>query len=91
MKEALKKDGDLHHPRRIAEIIREFGSLTYNIGPYLLRALLPWHNPRCEDDPRWMKDWISGHAALPSGALVPLVDTNNPDMPVPFPSREVPT
>jgi predicted metal-dependent hydrolase len=87
MKEALKKDGDLYHPRRIAEIIRELASLAHNVGAYLLRALLPWHNPRCEEDPRWMKDWIAGHAALPSGALLPLVDTSNPDMPVPFPSH----
>ena len=35
----------------IAEIIRELASLAHNIGAYLLRALLPWHNPRCEEDP----------------------------------------
>ena len=84
---ALKKDGDLYEPRRIAEMFRLAGSLAWNVGPYLLRALLPWHNPRREEDPRWMKDWIMGHAALPSGALIPLVDTDNPDMPVPFPQQ----
>jgi hypothetical protein len=31
-----------------------------------------------------MMDWIKGYAKLPKGALIPLVDTNNPEMPVPF-------
>jgi hypothetical protein len=31
-----------------------------------------------------MKDWIKGYATLPEGALIPLVDTNNPEMPIPF-------
>lgn len=81
---ALRKDGILKQPRCIAEIIRELASLTWNVGPYLLRALLPWHTPRCEEDPQWMQDWIAGHAELPAGALIPLVDTNDPVMPVPF-------
>lgn len=81
---ALRKDGILKQPRCIAEIIRELVSLTWNVGPYLLRALLPWHTPRCEEDPQWMQDWIAGHAELPAGALIPLVDTNDPVMPVPF-------
>ncbi|MCZ6892759.1 MAG: metal-dependent hydrolase [Gammaproteobacteria bacterium] len=81
---ALKKDGKLYHPKCIAAIIREIFGVIRNVGPYLLRALLPWHNPRCEDDPQWMKDWIAGHAALPSDALLPLVDTDHPDIPVPF-------
>jgi len=81
---ALKKDGLLWRPRIIAELIRETGSLVWNVGPYLLRALLPWHNPRGEMDPQWMRDWIAGHATLPAGAMIPLVDTNTFDMPVPF-------
>jgi predicted metal-dependent hydrolase len=81
---ALRKDGDLKTPKRIWEICRELASMTRNVAPFLLRALLPRHNPRTDDDPRWMKDWITGHAMLPAGALVPLVDTDHPDMPVPF-------
>ena len=82
---ALRKDGDLYSPRRLAEVCREVFSLFWNVGPFLLRALLPWYNPRGEDDPRWMKDWVAGHAKLPAGALIPLVDTADRNMPVPFP------
>jgi len=46
--------------------------------------LLPGFNPRNEADPQWMMDWIKGYAKLPKGALIPLVDTSNPEMPVPF-------
>ncbi len=82
---ALKKDRALRQPRNLIALVREISSMIFNVGPYLLRALLPWHNPRCEDDPKWMRDWIAGHAALPAGELLPLVDTKSPDMPVPFP------
>ncbi len=81
---ALKKDRALRKPRNLIAFVREISSMIFNVGPYLLRALLPWHNPRCEDDPKWMRDWIAGHAALPAGELLPLVDTKSPDMPVPF-------
>ena len=55
------------------------------LDDFLLRALLPGHNPRGEADPEWMCAWTTGHAALPSAAPLPLVDTADPDMPVPFP------
>jgi hypothetical protein len=58
--------------------------MVFNVAPYLLRALLPWHNPRRDQDPQWMKDWIRGYAKLPKGAMLPLVDTSDPVMPVPF-------
>ena len=81
---ALKKDKALHKPRDIVTFVREISSLLFNVGPYLLRALLPWHNPRCEEDPKWMRDWCDGHAKLPAGELIPLIDTTSADMPVPF-------
>jgi len=81
---ALKKDKALGKPATMLGLVREVSSMIYNVGPYLLRALSPWHNPRCEDDPAWMKDWIAGHAELSADALIPLVDTNSDDMPVPF-------
>lgn len=81
---ALRKDAVLQQPRVVAQVIRETCSLIWNVGPYLLRALSPRHNPRGEVDPQWMQDWIAGHASLPAGAMIPLVDTNTLDMPVPF-------
>ncbi len=82
---ALRAEGSLYRPRTLAGIVRELASVAWNVGPYLLRALLPGYNPRCEDDPQWFKDWIAGHARLAPGARLPLVDTRDPDMPVPFP------
>ena len=67
-------------------ILKEIFSVVTNVGPYLLRALLPGHNPRCEHDPKWMRDWLDGHKRLGKGEKLPLVDTKNPEMPVPFAS-----
>lgn len=81
---ALRKDRALRKPRVLAAVVRELSAMVVNVGPYLLRALLPRHNPRCEEDPQWMKDWIAGHATLQPGELLPLVDTKSTEMPVPF-------
>ncbi len=81
---ALRKDQSLTKPATWWSLTREISGLLFNVGPYLLRALLPWHNPRCEDDPQWMKDWTNGHARMAPGSPMPLLDTNSDDMPVPF-------
>jgi len=81
---ALRKDGLTRSPRILGELARETASLIRHVGPYLLRALLPRHNPRGEADPEWMQEWVDGHASLPPGSDMPLVDTHSFDMPVPF-------
>ena len=81
---ALKKDGALGELQCLTKIIQHFCSLLWNVGPFLLRALLPWHNPRGEADPEWMKQWVAGHAELSADDRLPLVDTSDPEMPVPF-------
>lgn len=85
---ALKKDGVLHKPRTWLELTREMASMIYNVGPFLLRALLPWHDARDEIDPEWMQQWIKGYAAMPAEAPLPLMDTAHPDMPIPFKSAQ---
>ena len=81
---ALKKDKVLFRPKTLFGILREISSLCFNVGPFMLRALMPGFNPRQEKEPQWMMDWIKGYATLPAGASIPLVDTSDPDMPVPF-------
>ncbi len=81
---ALKKDGLWGKPRTMLAVLRELGNVVINMGPTLLRALSPRHNPRCDEDPQWQKDWVTGHRALPQGAALPLLDTQNPAIPVPF-------
>lgn len=49
---ALRKDGDGFGVRRLAEVATKIGSLLRHLVPPLLRALLPGHNPRAEQDPR---------------------------------------
>ena len=81
---ALRKDGDLFSVRRLAEVATEVGSLLRHLAPPLLRALRPSYNPRSEQDPQWMKDWVAGHAALPADAMLPLIDTHSAELPPPF-------
>lgn len=79
----LKKRGELASLRRLWETLRLLGAMTWHVGPFMLRALLPGHNPRRDADPQWMHDWVAAYAALPEGALIPLLDTADPDIPVP--------
>lgn len=88
MGRAMKKDRTLHTFGGYFGIARELFDLAINVGPFLLRALLPWHSPRGEDDPQWMRDWIAGHKQLAPGALLPLVDTMDPEIPVPFSAQK---
>ena len=81
---ALKKDGVLHKPSTWLELTREMASMSYNVGPFLLRALLPWHDARDEIDPEWMQQWIKGYSTMPAEMPLPLIDTAHPDMPIPF-------
>jgi hypothetical protein len=81
---ALRKDGDLFSIRRLAEVAVEVAALLRHLAPPLLRALRPSYDPRREPDPQWMQDWVAGHAALPAGAALPLLDTRSADLPVPF-------
>ena len=80
----LKKDGILYRPRTILGVIRQLGSFVINVGPFMFRALLPGFNPRKEKDPQWMKEWVEGYDTLPPGATMPLLDTSDARMPVPF-------
>lgn len=81
---ALKKDGVLSKPSTWWELTREMTSMIYNVGPFLLRALLPWHDARSEKDPEYMQMWVNGYETMPAGQKIPLIDTRHPDMPVPF-------
>jgi len=84
MFQSLRKDGMWPGFGVLRDLLREVSSMVWHVGPYLLRALLPGYNPRQDPDPRWQQDWIAGHRALPTGASLPLLDTNDPDIPVPF-------
>lgn len=84
-KAILQKDGLWSKLSSRLRLARHLGSFVRNVGPYLLRAALPGHDPRSERDPQWVMDWIAGYASAPPG-MIPLLDTAHPQMPVPFPS-----
>ncbi len=84
----LKKDKLLYRPLTMLKIIKELSLFMVNVGPFCFRALLPGFNPRKERDPQWMRDWVKGYTTLPKDALIPLLDTSDPFMPVPFRTAE---
>ena len=81
---ALKKDRLLSKPLTYFLLVKEAMALIWNVHPYMLHALLPWHNPRSFEDPDWMLEWIKGHSSHDNNKPIPLVDTSHPDIPVPF-------
>lgn len=80
----LRKNGLLPKPRTMLNILKELGSAVWNVAPFMFRALLPGYNPRQEREPQWYEDWLIGHATLNKNDPLPLVDTTDPEMPVPF-------
>ncbi len=80
---ALKKDRLLWTFKGQLGIARVLGSVVWNVGPALLNALLPWHNPRNTKDAKWAREWLGAYPTI-DPAEQPLIDTAHPDMPVPF-------
>lgn len=82
-KTILKKDGLWRNFRSRLRLARFLSAFVYHVGPYLLRGALPGHDPRHEKDPQWVLDWLDGYDNAPVGKP-PLINTNDPQMPVPF-------
>ena len=80
----LKKDGRWRNPRSRLRLWRRTWAFWLAVVPGAIRSALPGHDPRREDDPQWVLDWIAGYAAAPP-EYVPMLDTSHPDIPVPFP------
>ncbi|MGH8506899.1 MAG: metal-dependent hydrolase [Stenotrophobium sp.] len=79
----LKKDGLWSSWRSRLLLAAEITGFMRHVGPYLLRALLPWHSPRFERDLDWVSEWIARFPSDGTSVSIPLVDTSHPDMPVP--------
>ena len=79
----LKKDGRWRQLRSRLRLARRLGSFVRTVAPYLLRAALPGHTPRREQEPQWAQDWIEQYQHAPEG-YIPLLDTSSATMPVPF-------
>lgn len=79
----LKRDGLWKSWQSRLKLAKSLFSFLANAMPFLLRAALPGHDPRAEVDLQWVIDWLKAYNQLPAGT-VPLVDTNDPEMPVPY-------
>lgn len=81
--EMLKVDGRWRNPKARWRLWKRTGSFFAAVLPVVLRSALPSHDPRDHADPRWVRDWIAGYATT-QGDSVPLIDTSDDNMPVPF-------
>lgn len=85
-KQMLRTDGlwfSLHSRLRLAW---QLGRFLRHALPSMLRALLPSYDPRHIADHAWTLEWLRRSSALGEYVSPPLIDTNDPEMPVPFPA-----
>lgn len=83
----LRHDGRWHSLRGRLRVWRWSARFIAGAGPTLLKALLPYHDPRDVRTHPWVEQWIAGYAGLdPAGKtrIMPLIDTASSTMPVPF-------
>lgn len=83
-KAILRHDGLWSNLRSRGRLAARLADFVRHAAPFLLRSTLPGHNPRQESDPQWVLDWLAGHAKHGSN-VIPLIDTHDPMMPVPYP------
>lgn len=83
----LKHDGRWKNFRNRLSVYGWVVRFFAGAGPALLRAMLPFHDPRHVKNHPWVDEWIAGHARVMGDkgrAEMPLIDTSSPAMPVPF-------
>lgn len=79
----LQQDGRWTNLKSRLRLLQTLLDFALHVGPYILRGALPGHNPRNEKNLQWVTDWINGYEST-APAEVPLVDTSDPVIPVPF-------
>jgi predicted metal-dependent hydrolase len=79
----LKTDGRWRDLRSRARLWRRTAEFFVAIAPTVARSASPRHDPRHDPDPPWVRQWIAGYAAADPTA-VPLLDTSDPTIPIPF-------
>ncbi|MEM8621098.1 MAG: metal-dependent hydrolase [Actinomycetota bacterium] len=81
--EMLKVDGRWRSLRSRWRLWKRTAEFFVNVLPVVIRSMSPAHDPRDHADPHWVREWINGYAAASDGP-VPLLDTSDAEMPVPF-------
>lgn len=80
----LKVDGRWRNLRSRWRLWKRTAAFFAAILPVVVRSVLPSHDPRNHSDPAWVREWIAGYATNDPEST-PLLDTSDPDIPVPFP------
>lgn len=84
----LRHDGMWRRPASRLKVWWHALVFVQNALPFLIRAALPGHDPRHENDPDWVREWIEGYDALvaDSGepAEIPSVNPAASGIPTPF-------
>jgi len=81
--EMLKVDGRWRNVQSRWRLWKRTAEFVTAVLPVVARSMLPSHDPRHHDDPRWVREWIDGYATAEDNS-VPLLDTSDRDIPVPF-------
>jgi predicted metal-dependent hydrolase len=80
----LEKDGLWRTWRSRIRLWRRIAQFGRHVVPFMLRSLLPGHDPAQEPDPVWVRAWIEGYARTATPGSIPLIDTASADMPPPY-------
>jgi predicted metal-dependent hydrolase len=79
----LSKDGLWFDMRSRLRLYKMIGRAFANIGPVMMKSLLPGYHPSKVKDPDWVIRWAHAYAGLKENEI-PLLDTSDPDIPAHF-------
>lgn len=79
----LIKDGLWHDMRSRWRLYKMIARAFANVGPALVKSLLPGYHPSKVKDPDWVIRWAQAYAGLQENEI-PLLDTSDPDIPAHF-------
>jgi predicted metal-dependent hydrolase len=65
----LKRDGRWRSVRSRLRLWRQVGGFVVAVGPAIMRAMAPGHDPRNDEDPDWVDTWRTAYDNLEAGTL----------------------
>lgn len=84
----LEHDGLWRRPESRLKVWGHALRFLWHTMPFLIRAALPGHDPRHEQDVAWVREWITGYDALVARSgepqVMPMIDPSAPGIPTPF-------
>ena len=87
MLSALRRDSKDNLFRRTWGVVCQFSSIVVKVGPFMVRALGPNYNPRQENEPEWLDQWLSFNEEVDNQGPMPVIDTSSEEMGLPLRSQ----